>query len=388
MNEIRMHVERLFQDKVLSEENIELKEEIYGNLVARYEDYLASGMSEDEALAKTKESITSIDDVLQGGEVEAAAAKGLHVADDGLVGCEEGSVSKAQAVSGSGDSVMSGNHLEAEATASMPQGATQKSGAEDVSGGDAHKKWLPYAIIVAVVVCVIAIAAVVSSCIDEAADDRDDAAGASASQPAAVEGGSQVEEGSASSTANQGANAPHADDAIVVDSSGTVRYDGEPADDLLKAVVDSDADAMAAHTPLRLSSERDVEGALRDLPLSDWLTSFDAAGKTGALTVSYEAIPERFDGDSIDAALVYNAAALMCASSEIDTINVSVADVEDVRENDRADRYVFTRQMLEQQFGMALTNDLVNDAGWKSLKEDHLYTSNFIERVIDSAERD
>ena len=44
MNELRMYVEHLFEGKVLTPENIELKEEIYGNLVARYEDLIASGL--------------------------------------------------------------------------------------------------------------------------------------------------------------------------------------------------------------------------------------------------------------------------------------------------------------------------------------------------------
>lgn len=64
MNELRMYVEHLFEGKVLTPENIELKEEIYGNLVARYEDLIASGFDESEAIAQTKESMTSIDDVI------------------------------------------------------------------------------------------------------------------------------------------------------------------------------------------------------------------------------------------------------------------------------------------------------------------------------------
>ena len=44
MNELRMYVEHLFEGRVLTAEMIELKEEIYGNLVARYEDYVAGGM--------------------------------------------------------------------------------------------------------------------------------------------------------------------------------------------------------------------------------------------------------------------------------------------------------------------------------------------------------
>ena len=66
MNELRMYVEHLFEGKVLTPENIELKEEIYGNLVARYEDLIASGLDESEAIAQTKESMTSIDDANYG----------------------------------------------------------------------------------------------------------------------------------------------------------------------------------------------------------------------------------------------------------------------------------------------------------------------------------
>lgn len=76
MNELRMYVEHLFQGKVLTAENIELKEEIYGNLVARYEDLLSEGVDEAEALARTKESITSLDDVFaQEGDAHAASCE-------------------------------------------------------------------------------------------------------------------------------------------------------------------------------------------------------------------------------------------------------------------------------------------------------------------------
>lgn len=64
MNELRMYVEHLFEGRVLTAENIELKEEIYGNMVARYEDLLEDGLSAEEALRRTKESFTSVDDVL------------------------------------------------------------------------------------------------------------------------------------------------------------------------------------------------------------------------------------------------------------------------------------------------------------------------------------
>ena len=70
-----MHVEHLFEGRVLDAETIELKEEIYGNLVARYDDYVAQGMSSDEAYRRTCEAVTSIEDVL-GEKDEPTAAEG------------------------------------------------------------------------------------------------------------------------------------------------------------------------------------------------------------------------------------------------------------------------------------------------------------------------
>ena len=78
MNELRMYVEHLFEGKVLTADMIELKEEIYGNLVARYEDYVAGGMDAAEALEKTKASITSLDDVLTGDAEDAPGADGAQ----------------------------------------------------------------------------------------------------------------------------------------------------------------------------------------------------------------------------------------------------------------------------------------------------------------------
>lgn len=67
MNELRVYVEHLFEGQVLTAEIIDLKEEIYGNLVARYEDFVAGGMSEAEALEATKKTMTSLDGLLSEG---------------------------------------------------------------------------------------------------------------------------------------------------------------------------------------------------------------------------------------------------------------------------------------------------------------------------------
>ena len=101
MNELRMYVEHLFEGRVLTQESIELKEEIYGNLVARYEDYVAGGMSEAEALEKTKASFTSIEDVFkESGEVGDSSAGEAASAQAGESGAASWNVGAAQAAPG------------------------------------------------------------------------------------------------------------------------------------------------------------------------------------------------------------------------------------------------------------------------------------------------
>ena len=103
MNELRMYVEHLFEGRVLTQESIELKEEIYGNLVARYEDYVAGGMSEAEALEKTKASFTSIEDVFkESGEAEGSSAEEAASAEAGERGAASWNEGATQAAPGAG----------------------------------------------------------------------------------------------------------------------------------------------------------------------------------------------------------------------------------------------------------------------------------------------
>ena len=106
MNELRMYVEHLFEGRVLTQESIELKEEIYGNLVARYEDYVAGGMSEAEALETTKASFTSIEDVFkESGEAEgsnAGEAASAHAGESGAASWNAGAAQAAPGADGMG----------------------------------------------------------------------------------------------------------------------------------------------------------------------------------------------------------------------------------------------------------------------------------------------
>lgn len=77
-SDIRMYVEHLFEGRTLDAETIELKEEIYGNLTARFDDYVAQGMSEDEAYRRTCEAVTGVEDML--GEKDEPAVDATVVA--------------------------------------------------------------------------------------------------------------------------------------------------------------------------------------------------------------------------------------------------------------------------------------------------------------------
>lgn len=61
MDELKQYVNMLFSRQKLSQENMDLKEEIYSNMSAKKYDLMQQGLSEPEAISKAKESIVSID---------------------------------------------------------------------------------------------------------------------------------------------------------------------------------------------------------------------------------------------------------------------------------------------------------------------------------------
>ena len=330
MNEIRMYVERLFQGKTLTDDVIELKEEIYGNLVARYEDYLAEGMSEEEALAKTKASMTSVDDVVAG---EATAAKDMAAAEPAV----ETAVAPAD---------------------------------EPVASAPSKKKWVIAAVAAVVVLAVIGIGVKV---FDEVLDAREDQIEQQHDQQRydAIKKDLDVRDGA---------------DEITIDSDGTIRFDGDLADELLTDVVNADAGALRPFMGTALSDGATVEQAVRALPMSAYATDVDVTKGDGVLSFAYRNVPD-FDGDSIDAALVYNATALFCMIPDALEVQITVAEADDPMDEDY---YVFKSGAMAADggYGVMLNGTMLNESSWNDqIKRDHLYKKNFIERMIDQAER-
>jgi hypothetical protein len=67
MNEnLRAHVEKLFEQAPKTRRAVELKEELLANLTDKYNDLLSRGISEEEALKTVMESIGDVDELIKG----------------------------------------------------------------------------------------------------------------------------------------------------------------------------------------------------------------------------------------------------------------------------------------------------------------------------------
>lgn len=460
MNELRIHVEHLFEGKVLTGDNIDLKEEIYGNLVARYEDYVASGMSEAEALEKTKASMTNIDDVLEGradglensvatdgsdpvfeadsaadnaassaAKDEAAAAEDTEApteADAQNVPTEAGSdetaleapesatpaaasVEETAQLKPIGAPAETSTKAQADnaaaatnpAVAATPDGATGEAKATQAAGASSkiasfltrNKRWvLPASIVAAVFV----VAGIAAAAFDEIFDRNDDERAISRVNASSQVGSSSS--GVGDTTAASGANASSGTTSattggttnsnrgydIYVDTNGNLRYDDELADDLIYAITEHTSADASSYVGTSLTDTSKVQAFVASLPMGEWATSIDGTRGNSVLSYSYASVPAWYDGDSIEAAMAYNATVIFCAMPEVSTIEVMVSESDDPYDYEY---YVFERSVVENLYGVTLTSDLVSDTGWMQLKDDNLYTRKFIDIMIERAER-
>lgn len=381
MNELRMYVEHLFEGKVLTSSTIELKEEIYGNLVARYEDLIEGGASPEEALALTKQSMTSIDDVIV-EEDESFAS------DDPSLSAEAHGHSGTAAPSDSTDQVALHDD-------SAPCGPEPVSGEVDVADADPSaceppcegtatnapekknlKRTAMYVIAGFCMIVILSLAAKFLFGFVEGIEDMHE-------DHVEV---SSVEPSGSSAPAAPGAASQSAQDAsIVVSSDGSVTMDGEPADELLRSVVKSGVGDILSFAETDLSDASKVESLIRSLPLSEFAGDIDVSKGVDVLSLAYRDVPESYDGDSVDAALAYDVTTLFCTMPLVNEIQMTVTDKDEPMDEGY---YVFTRDDVQGRYGVRLDGELLNEAGWHQLKADNLYRRHFIERMVDAAERE
>lgn len=379
MNEIRMYVEHLFEGKMLTAEMIELKEEIYGNLVARYEDLIAEGVEPGDALARTKESMTSIDDVLAGEDVEENASE-LSPADKDTGSGEDAGgtqpvVAAPAVAAASAASVAPGAPVPPEGTEN-PLPAPVAQPAQDV--GKKRRTWIIVAAAVAAILLVPALlfgAGMIGFTSMSGADVDID------------EGRVEVDDGKGNEVTidpQQGISVTDGDNEVTIGSDGVVRIDGDLADELLTAVVNARSGDVKELVNTDPADAAAVERVLRALPMSQWLSDLDVTRGVDVLSFAYREVPDAFEGESVDIALAYNVAAIFCTMPTLNEVQITLTESDEPADESY---YVFKRNDVQQRFGVRLDEGMVNEAGWTQIMRDHLYKHDFAENLVDAAER-
>lgn len=382
MNELRMYVEHLFEGRVLTAEMIELKEEIYGNLVARYEDYVAGGMGEAEALAQAKASITSIDDVLAGeGEdaFEGAASSAsedaeptaVHASDDdaGESTCEEGATTEGAA-----------------ATVVQPAPAT----ASTADASEHANPWLKILVVAAAVIAVILAAVVVWNVVleptgDQLEDTVEDVVDATVAGDAGQTSNGNNQDTDSGNGAGTNAN-----------NSNTPTF-SDPEDRREYEATMAVLDEIDVHDPTTLQvytgDSQPSSVFFENLPLGSYVSADDTVQvNANTFEVYYTNVSEDIDGDAIDRAIVYNAAAAFSTYPNLQYLNVVVHEAYD--EHHDADVYAFDRSQLERAFANA-SGDAVtqfnsslfeSEASWDVVRQ-QIDRHDFCDHQMDMAER-
>lgn len=403
MNEIRMYVEHLFEGRMLTAENIELKEEIYGNLVARYEDYIEGGMDADEALRKTKESMASIDSVIEGREVIDSDATGSDAADSEVIDSDAiGSDADANEIASNAGAV---TEAAVDRAASGVAGAcgfaieddeASSSVGEENRAGKRTRTIILASVVGFVVLVVFGLGLKYALVAMDRAEGRGDGA-ATVIQDDVQDSADGDEttsrqddragdrQGTSQSSSGDGGAASARNKEVVVDADGTVWVDGELGDDLAAAVVNAQPGDINLYAETDPSDAANVESLIRLLPMGEWATDIDVTLGVDVLGLAYREVPDSYDGDSIDLALSYNTMALFCSMPPLNEVRVTVTESDDPADEDY---YVFTRDNAQRCFGVRLSSDLMNEAGWHQLKEDNLYSRKFAERMVDMAEHE
>lgn len=404
MNEIRMYVEHLFEGRMLTAENIELKEEIYGNLVARYEDYVAGGMDPAEALEKTKASMSSIDDVIEGVDDVRETARADN-GDAAKVDTAETTVLPNAAVAKGSSPAQPGTVGETVtmpvAGAPLPPAGFEGEVDEDVASvsssanAAAPKGKRTRNIIIAAAAgfalfVVVGVGLIYALRIDRVEDRADSAVtevqnSGQSTTNGGTASGQQSGQANGQSNSGQGNGASARNKEVVVDADGTVWVDGELGDDIAVAVVNARPGDISLYAETDPSDAANVESLIRLLPMGEWATDIDVTLGVDVLGFAYREVPDGYDGDSIDLALSYNTMALFCSMPLLNEVRVTVTEADDPMDEDY---YVFTRDNAQSRIGVMLSADMMNEAGWHQLKEDNLYSRKFAENMVDTAERE
>ncbi|MDM8271132.1 hypothetical protein [Thermophilibacter provencensis] len=378
-SDIRMYVEHLFEGRTLDAETIELKEEIYGNLVARFDDYVAQGMGEDEAYARTCEAVTSVDDVM--GEKDAGDK------DDPL---DATVAAPAAAVAPEPEPTTVIGTPEPPASQGAPAGA--------------QTRWST-GMIVAVVAVVLLVAGIAGCTVFNLLDTQRGLEDYQSQTSQTVQPVDQPDDttytddaatGDAATGQTTGNNATSDDATSTSPNNGSAPQDGtgnrygapsQSGTGLTAEVRAHSVDELTGYAGTALSDAARVEELVRALPVGEYVTGVtaDPATKTVEVTYTYQDrdLVAR-DDDHVDLALVYDAVALMSTLDGMDTLRM-VEIEDDGYEYDRG-LQVFERSMLEWLLGVTLDASQLTAEAWESVRG-QVMTEYVYEEAWDRAER-
>ena len=337
-SDIRMYVEHLFEGRTLDAETIELKEEIYGNLTARFDDYVAQGMSEDEAYRRTCEAVTSVEDML--GEKDEPAVDATVVAP----------------------------------AAQPPAPAADPAPAAATAPTTQQKHWPTWAIVTVVVAGVLVAGMIVVTVFNVVSADaaRDVSTNAEDSLVVTLEQPTD----STTSTDQQ---------------DGTGNRHGAPSQSetgLLAEVQDHSPSELSVYAGTGLGDASRVEEIVRSLPVGGYVSAVTPDAGAGTLEIYYNYQDRDLlahDDDHVDRALVYDVVALMSTIDGLDQVSLIETEPDDGSYD--VDLRVFDRSMVEGVLGTALGPDLLTDDGWNALREQVL-SERYCDPIWERAERD
>lgn len=343
-SDIRMYVEHLFEGRTLDAETIELKEEIYGNLVARFDDYVAQGMGTDEAYRRTCDAVTSVEDVL--GEK------------DGAVAAEPTAVAPAAA------------------EGPQAEGGVPPTPAAEVPASP-KRRWSTGAI-VAVSVAGVLLAGVILVTVFNVLNMSDARNAYDTTTDATVQ---QVTDGGTTSdqvdiSTNGGGNA---------NQYGTPEQTGA---DLTEEVLAQSASSLAAYSGTGLGDVTRVEELVRSLPVGAYVSGVSTEVDRRALEVTYtyqDRDRVAWDDDHVDQALVYDVVALMSTIDGLDVVRIVEAEPDDGRYD--TDVRIFDRTVIEGMLGTPLSSELLTEDTWNTTR-DQVMSQRYWEPIWESADTD
>lgn len=410
-SDLRMYVEHLFVGRTLDAETIELKEEIYGNLVARFDDYVAQGMGEGEAYAKTCEAVTSLDDVMgEGGDVAGAASAVGGAEDAGAVGGNAWASAPAPADPATFDEEEARLWQEGAGPTTVLTPPVAPSPTTFASSASAPKRWSAGKI-AAVVVGALAIVGIAGFIVfnllrtPSAPDDYRDQTSQNVEQVDQPDDTTYVDETKPEDTTTTdqttdqtdqtdptGTQGPGAGSGQGTGSqNGSGNKNGAPAQSgtgPTSEVQSLAPDTLEGYVGTTLSDGARITELARALPLGSYLTEAKGDAATGTLTLTYQYEDRDYvahDDDHIDRALVFDVAALMCTMSDVNT--VSIVEIEDDGWDYDRDLYVFERSSVEGFLGVALTPDQLTASSWSTLR-DTVMSEHCWDPIWERAERD